>query len=136
VAAALAAEDLDGEAERLGGLRDRLLEQLVAGLGDRVRVNGSLEHRLAGNLSVCLAGVDGRALVAQLDEQGIAVSTGSACSRGITPSHVLRAIGRSEQEAWEAVRIGLGRWTTEAEIDAAAGAIVEAAHALTLRRVA
>jgi cysteine desulfurase len=129
-AAALAQEEMGEEAGRLAALRDELLDQLVAGLGDRVRVNGSLQHRLPGNLSVCIAGVDGRELVRWLDGRGIAVSTGSACSRGITPSHVLRALGRSEQEAWEAVRIGLGRGTTTVEIEVVSSAIVEAAHEL------
>jgi cysteine desulfurase len=133
-AAALAQEQEGEEAERLAALRDELLDQLVAGLGDRVRVNGSLQRRLAGNLSVCIAGVDGRELVRWLDGQGIAVSTGWAYSRGITPSHVLRTLARSEQEAWEAVQIGLGRGTTAVEIEAMASAVVEAAHELRADR--
>jgi cysteine desulfurase len=133
-AAALAQEEIGEEAERLAALRDELLDRLVAGLGDRVRVNGSVRHRLPGNLSVCIAGVDGRELVRALDGQGVAVSTGSACSRGITPSHVLRAIGRTEREAWEAIRIGLGRWTTGHEIRAANEVIVAVVRGLDAGR--
>jgi cysteine desulfurase len=132
-AAELALVELEGEAARLAELRDHLLAMLVDELGDRLHVNGSLDHRLPGNLSICIDGIDGRHLVAQLDARGISVSTGSACSRGITPSHVLRAIGHTEEQVWSAIRIGLGRATTLEEIETAAAAIVDAVHEPALR---
>jgi cysteine desulfurase len=127
VAAAIATAERDTEAARVGALRGYLLELLVAGLGPRrVQVNGSMRSRLPGNLSICIDSASGGELVRQLDAQGIALSTGSACSKGITPSHVLRAIGRSEREARSAIRMGLGRWTTTEEIQIVAAAIVGA----------
>lgn len=120
-AAELAQREAVDEARRVAALRDRLR----SALGDRFRVNGSMQERLPGNLSVCIEGVDGRALVERLDARGIACSTGSACSTGKEPSHVLLAIGHSEGEARSAVRFGLGRWTTTAEVDHAARAILE-----------
>ncbi len=133
-AAAIAAAEGDEEAARMGGLRDYLLELLVGGLGGRVQVNGSMRSRLPGNLSVCIDSASGGELVRQLDAQGIAVSTGSACSKGIKPSHVLLALGRSEREARSAIRIGLGRWTAPEEIQTAAAAIVGAVQEQDARR--
>lgn len=132
-AAALAVTEMEAEAAQIGNLRDYLLALLVSELGDRLHVNGSIAHRLPGNLSICIDGIDGRRLVSQLDARGISVSTGSACSRGITPSHVLRAIGHTEEQAWSALRIGLGRGTTSTDITWAAAEIVEAVHEATLR---
>ena len=103
------------EGRRLGGLRDRLLEGLRGRLQD-VRVNGSLEHRLPHNLHVSFDGVEGEALLMALGD--LAVSTGSACSSGSqAASHVLEAIGATSQGAGAAIRFGLGRTTTAAEID-------------------
>jgi cysteine desulfurase len=120
-AAELARQERAAEALRVGALRDRLL----GALGSRVHVNGSLPHRLPGNLSVCFPGSDGRALVEALDARGVACSTGSACSRGVEPSHVLLALGHTADEARSAVRFGLGRWTTAAEVDQAARIVLE-----------
>src|SRR6185369_5520621 len=106
------------EAARVGALRDRLQHQLQEALGD-VRVNGSLEHRLPGNLNMTFAGVSAASLLMSLPE--IALSTGSACtSATVEPSHVLRALGLSTREAKASVRFGLGRFTTEEEVDYAA----------------
>jgi cysteine desulfurase len=132
-AAELAVMEMAAEAERVGEFRDHLLAMLEGELGDRLHVNGSLEQRLPGNLSVCIAGIDGRRLVELLDARGVCVSTGSACSRGITPSHVLRAIGHTEEQAWSAIRIGLGRGTTLEEVETAAAEIVAAVRAPALR---
>jgi cysteine desulfurase len=125
MAAEIASYEGPAEAARVGALRDRLRARLRAGLGARVQVNGSLHHRLAGNLSVRLEGADGRAIVEALDARGVACSTGSACSTGKEPSHVLLAMDRSEAEARSALRFGLGRWTTVEEVDYAARALVE-----------
>jgi len=127
-ACAIAAAEMAAEAERLGELRDRLLAALAADL-DGLRVNGSLEHRLAGNLNVSFSGIDAEALLMSLPE--IALSTGSACSSAaVEPSHVLRAIGLPEELARASVRFGLGRFNTAEEIDYAAGRIVEAVKRL------
>lgn len=121
-AAALAAQEGPEEARRLRGLRERLWARLRA---PGVRANGDLEARLPGNTSVCVD-VLGRPLVEAMDRRGVACSTGSACSTGRTPSHVLLALGRTPREALSGVRFGLGRRTTETEIDEAARVFHEA----------
>jgi cysteine desulfurase len=127
-ACSIAAGEMAGEAGRLGQLRRRLLERVQSGI-DRIGVNGSMEHRLAGNLNLRFGGIDAEALLMSLPE--IALSTGSACSSAsVEPSHVLRALGLSEAEARASVRFGLGRFNTEEEIEYAAGRIVEAVRML------
>ncbi len=113
-------------AERLGALRQQLWAGLQA-LGD-VALNGALAPRLAHNLNVTVEGVDGQQLH-QLLRRQLAVSSGSACSQG-SPSHVLAALGRSRQQAAASIRFGLGRGSTEAEIDLALAAVTEAVIAL------
>ncbi len=113
-------------AERLGGLRDRLLQELLA-LGG-LTVNGAASPRLAHNLNVTVQGVDGAALH-RLLRRSIAVSSGSACSQG-SPSHVLAALGRSRAEAAASIRFGLGRSTSAAEIELAVAAVAEAVASL------
>ncbi|HET6224539.1 MAG TPA: hypothetical protein VFE11_20350, partial [Dongiaceae bacterium] len=77
---------------------------------------GDAERRLPGNLNLCFPGIDGQALVAVLPE--LSVSLGSACtSAAVEPSYVLRALGLSDDLANASIRIGLGRFTSEAEID-------------------
>ncbi|NQV10736.1 MAG: cysteine desulfurase [Cyanobacteria bacterium] len=125
-AAELAEADRESRRVRLGGLRDQLLARLLA-LGG-VRLNGSLEARLAHNLNLSFDGVDGNRLHSLLRRR-LAVSGGSACSSG-NPSHVLAALGRSRAEAAASIRFGLGRSTTAAEIDAAAAAVIESVEAL------
>ena len=106
---------LPEESRRLAGLRDRLLAGLRSGL-DGVRVNGSLERRLPHNLHVSFEGIEGEALLMTLGD--LAVSTGSACSSGSqAPSHVLQAINAVGPGAGASIRFGLGRWTTDAEVD-------------------
>jgi cysteine desulfurase len=106
------------EGTRLGALRDRLLQGLKARI-DGITVNGSVEHRLPQNLHVSFAGVDAESLVIAIGD--IAVSTGSACSSAsATPSHVLAAIQDAEAASAASIasiRFGLGRFTTEEEID-------------------
>jgi cysteine desulfurase len=111
----LARQVLPEESRRLAAMRDRLLAGLRGAL-DGVRVNGSLERRLPHNLHVSFEGVEGEALLMAIGD--IAVSTGSACSSGSqAPSHVLLAIGATGENAGASIRFGLGRWTTDAEID-------------------
>ena len=126
-ACALAMTEATEEAARLNALGLRLRETLVRGLGRRVQLNGPPvgPSRLPGNLSLSIDGVDGRVLVPRLDARGIACQTGSACNRGLKPSHVLQAIGWPETDAFKGLRLGLGRWTTQDEVDQAAQALLE-----------
>jgi cysteine desulfurase len=123
-ACAICAEVMEEEAERVRRLRDRLMERLEAGLGPIV-INGSMERRLAGNLNVAFPGVDSDSLLLSLPD--VAFSTGSACSSAtVEPSHVLKALGSGDELARSSVRFGLGRYTTEEEIDYAAERVVQA----------
>jgi len=128
VACALAACEMGGEAARLEGLRDRLLAALTAGL-DGVALNGDPRRRIPGNLNLSFAGIDAEALIAALPE--VALSTGSACSSAsVEPSYVLRALGLSEERAGSSLRIGLGRFTSEAEVERAARSLIDAVKRL------
>jgi cysteine desulfurase len=127
-AAAICAGEIEGEAARTRSLRDRLLAHLQAGL-DGVRVNGSMARRLPANLNLGFPGIKADALLTALPE--IALSTGSACSSAAPePSHVLRALGLTEAEARSSVRFGLGRTTTEDEVDYVAERVIAAVHLL------
>jgi len=122
-AVSLAVAEQPSEALRLGALRDRLLSRLRERAGD-VLLNGAASERLAGNLNVAFAGTDADALIARLPE--LALSTGSACSSvKPEPSHVLVALGLAPARIKSSLRIGLGRFTTEAEVDLAAQRIAE-----------
>jgi cysteine desulfurase len=114
-ACAIGMAEMAEEGRRVARLRDRLLEGLTAALGG-VTVNGSMAARLPNNLHVSIAGIDGQALIVGLGD--IAVSSGSACtSASGEPSHVLSAIFGSTPVPPAAIRFGLGRQTTEEEID-------------------
>lgn len=127
-ACALCAGEMAEESVRLGALRDRLRQQLEDGL-EAVTVNGSLEHRLPGNLNVSFAGVNAETLLMSLPE--VALSTGSACSSAVAePSHVLRALGIGEDLAHSSVRFGLGRSNTAEEIDFVAQRVIESVKRL------
>jgi cysteine desulfurase len=127
-ACAICAREMPEEAARLAAWRDRLLERITASL-DGVAVNGSMAHRLAANLNLSFAGVDAESLLMALPD--IALSTGSACTSGTPePSHVLRALGVSEELAHSSVRIGLGRFNTEEELDHVAHRLIESVKKL------
>jgi cysteine desulfurase len=113
-AAAIARDVMPEESRRLAQLRGRLLNGLEERVGDIV-VNGTLHARLPGNLNVSFPGVDGEALLISLCED-VAVSSGAACTAA-EPSHVLTAMGRPTELALATLRFGLGRWTTEEEVD-------------------
>ena len=120
----IAQGEMTAEAVRLTNLRDRLLDALMARLPD-VRVNGSADRRIPGNLNLSFAGIDAEALMQAMP--GLSVSSASACmSASVEPSYVLRALGLSDAAARGAVRFGLGRPTTESNIDAAAEMIIAA----------
>ncbi len=122
-AAELAVAEREAEAARVLALRERLRRGLEAGL-DLLTVNGSLEHRLPGNLNVSFAYVEGEALMMAIKD--VAVSSGSACtSASLEPSYVLRAMGVSDDLAHSSIRFGLGRFTTEEEVDHVVKLVVE-----------
>ena len=122
-AAELAREELESEAARLTALRQRLFDGLAKEL-DHLHVNGSLEHRVPGNLNVSFAFVEGEALMMNIKD--VAVSSGSACtSASLEPSYVLRALGVEEEMAHSSIRFGLGRFTTEEEVDFVVKLVVE-----------
>jgi len=126
-AAAICSIEMAGEAARTRTLRDRLLARIQTGL-EGVLVNGSMEHRLPGNLNLRFAEVNADALLTTLPD--IALSTGSACSSASPePSHVLRALGLNEAQARSSVRFGLGR-TTEEEVDYVADRVIDAVRVL------
>jgi cysteine desulfurase len=119
----LAAAELESEAIRLTALRNRLQAKLEAGI-DRVRVNGSQQQRLPGNLNMTFEHVDSETLMMGLKD--VALSSGSACtSAKIEPSHVLRALGLDEEAAHSSIRFGLGRFNTEEEVDYVAERLVD-----------
>ena len=129
VACRIAGDEMAGEAVRLRGLRDRLMDGLTARL-DGVFVNGGMARRIPGNLNLSFAGVEAQALMEAMPD--VAVSTGSACtSAAVEPSYVLRAIGLDDARADGSIRFGVGRFTTEAEIDHVIDAVVE--HVIALR---
>src|SRR5205085_10506381 len=108
----------EAESARLTALRERLRERICAPLGD-VRVNGHPTNRIPGNLSLSFHGVDGSALLMAL--RPLAVSSGSACtSAEPKPSHVPASLGLPDALAQATIRYGLGRSTTEQDVDAAA----------------
>jgi cysteine desulfurase len=111
----LAKAGMAEETARLTALRSRLLEGLSKKL-DLLVINGSMEHRLPGNLNVSFAYVEGEALMMAIKD--VAVSSGSACtSASLEPSYVLRATGVEEDMAHSSIRFGLGRFNTEEEVD-------------------
>jgi cysteine desulfurase len=127
-AAAIAGAEMAGEAVRLRTLRDRLQENLMRRVGG-LTVNGDSEHRLAGNLNLSFPGLSAPELIEACPT--IAMSTGSACtSATVEPSYVLRALGLPDERANASIRLGLGRFTTAAEVDFAVDALAAAAARL------
>lgn len=121
-ACAIAQREMADEAVRLEGLRKRFYDRITAALPE-VYLNGDAEHRIPGNLNLSFAYVEGEGLMMGI--KGLSVSSGSACtSASLEPSYVLRALGVEEEMAHTSLRIGLGRYTTEAEVDAAVEQIV------------
>ena len=119
----LAKEEMQEEHQRVLALRNRLLE----GLKDieEVYVNGDIDHRVAGNLNISFNFVEGESLMMALRD--LAVSSGSACtSASLEPSYVLRALGLNDELAHSSLRITVGRFTEEEEIDYAIEKIREA----------
>jgi cysteine desulfurase len=114
-AAELCRLEMAAESERLRGLRERLNQKLHEGL-DEIYINGSMERRLPHNLNISFAYVEGESLLMGIND--VAVSSGSACtSASLEPSYVLKALGAGDDLAHSSIRFGLGRWTTEEEVD-------------------
>ena len=127
-AAQIARESLESEAARTRELRDRLLQRLTGHVAD-LHVNGSLEQRLPNNLNVSFPGVSGEALLVGIGD--ICVSAGSACSSGSEePPYVLKALGLEPDLARASIRFGLGRYTTEEEVDYAADKVASVVRQL------
>lgn len=120
----IAEAEMDVEVRRLSQLRDRLFSGIDERL-EGVRLNGPRESRLPNNLNLAFEGVDGESLLMELDD--LAVSSGSACtSESPRPSHVLQAMGLPDRLAAASLRFGLGRWTSEDEVDYAADRVAAA----------
>ena len=112
----MACSEMDAKAEKLAAMRDHIKEGLLK-IHDS-RLNGDPVDRLPGNLNVSFAGIDGQSMLFDLDLEGIAASSGSACASGsLDPSHVLLAMGLPYEMAHGSLRISLGRYNTMAEAD-------------------
>ncbi len=113
----LAYENLDEHNEKLSKLRNYLIEKIQSNI-ENVRLNGHPIHRLPGNVNMCFKFIEGESLLLSLDMEGIAGSSGSACTSGsLDPSHVLLAIGLPHEIAHGSLRLSLGDFNTEEEID-------------------
>jgi cysteine desulfurase len=122
----LAQAEMAAESKRIGGLRDRLLHGLLGAIPG-LQVNGSLAARIPGNLNITFPAVPAAELMQRVPD--LCVSTGSACSSAtIEPSYVLRAMGLSDDAANRTLRIGIGRFTSPADVDYTVAALA-AAHA-------
>ena len=119
----LARKVMPEESKRMAFLRDKLRAKLEAGL-DEVFINGSMEHRLPGNLNMSFLYVEGESLLMGIND--VAVSSGSACtSATLEPSYVLKALGLGDDLAHSSIRFGIGRFSTEEEIDYVADKLVD-----------
>jgi len=106
-----------GNLGKIKNLRDKLISGVLEKIPNSY-LNGSRENRLPNNANFSFKGAEGEAIVMALDQEGIASSTGSACSSGsLEPSHVILALGLNNQLAHGSLRLTLGRYTTEQEID-------------------
>lgn len=126
MAAALedAVEHMEERNNHIKKLRDKMLDKLLQIEG--AHLNGSLENRVTSNINIRFDGVSGSRLVTLCDLYGICISAGSACNEGrATPSHVLKAIWLSDEEALSSIRITIGHQNTEEEIDTAANIIIK-----------
>jgi cysteine desulfurase len=121
-------QEMATEAVYLTGLRDRLKNKLESSL-DYVHVNGSMEHRLPGNLNMSFLYVEGESLLMGIND--VAVSSGSACtSATLEPSYVLKALGLGDDVAHSSIRFGLGRFNTQAEVDYVAEKVIDVVQKL------
>jgi cysteine desulfurase len=128
VAAEIAQAEMPAESARLLALRERLRQGIQSRVTDTF-INGSMEHRLPGNLNISFAYVEGEGMLMGLKD--VAVSSGSACtSASLEPSYVLRALGVDEELAHTSIRFGLGRFNTEEEVDYVSKIVVDKVNKL------
>jgi cysteine desulfurase len=119
----IARVEMADEAAKLAKLRDKLKAKLESEL-DYIHVNGTMEHRLPGNLNMSFVYVEGESLLMGIND--IAVSSGSACtSATLEPSYVLKALGLGDDVAHSSIRFGLGRFNSEAEVDYVSGKVID-----------
>ena len=124
----LAEQEMEEERRRVLALRNRLQTGILSQL-THVTVNGDLHHRLAGNLNISFDFVEGESMMMAIKD--VAVSSGSACtSASLEPSYVLRALGVSDEQAHTSIRFGLGRFSTEEEVDFVIETVVKAVNRL------
>jgi cysteine desulfurase len=124
----IAQAEMEAEGRRQLAMRERLQKKFESSL-DYVFVNGSLEHRLPGNLNMSFVYVEGESLLMGIND--IAVSSGSACtSATLEPSYVLKALGLGDDVAHSSIRFGLGRFNTEAEVDYVADKLIDVVQKL------
>lgn len=127
----LAVAEMPRESPRQAALRDRLIRRVLAEAPGAV-LNGHPVRRLPNNANFSFPGLEGEMLLLNLDLEGVAASSGSACTAGaIEPSHVLKALGVPYDRTVSAVRLTLGRHTTEAEIDSAAATLTRIVYRLS-----
>lgn len=112
-----AVKDIPAKQKYVSNLRDQLAKGIVEGI-PKVRINGSMEHRLCGNLNVSFEGIEGESILLMLDFNGICASSGSACTSGsLDPSHVLLAIGLPHEIAHGSLRLSLAETNTQEDVD-------------------
>jgi cysteine desulfurase len=127
-ACAIAGKEMAEETARLTYLRDKLKAKLESSL-EETYINGTMEHRLPGNLNISFAYVEGESLLMGIND--VAVSSGSACtSATLEPSYVLKALGLGDDLAHTSIRFGIGRFNTEEEIDYTADKIISVVNKL------
>ena len=120
--------EMPQESVRIAALRDRLKDKLTTAL-DQVFINGSMEHRLPGNLNISFLYVEGESLLMGIND--VAVSSGSACtSATLEPSYVLKSLGLGDDVAHSSIRFGIGRFNTETEVDYVANRLIEVVNKL------
>jgi cysteine desulfurase len=127
-ACAISKAEMPEESERTAFLRDRLKDRLLADL-DEACINGTMDSRLPNNLNMSFAYVEGEALLMGVND--VAVSSGSACtSATLEPSYVLKALGAGDDLAHSSIRFGLGRFSTEEEVDYVAARVIDVVRKL------
>ncbi len=128
VAAEIALEEMEEEFSRIKNLRDRFLKRIRSEVKD-IYINGDEDQRYPGNLNISFAYIEGESMILAIKD--LAVSSGSACtSSSLEPSYVLRALGVDVELAHTSIRFGIGRFTTQEEIDFAADLIISSVNKL------
>ena len=121
--------EMDEDERAIATKRDKLQSQLMKGIPELI-VNGDIHNRLAGNLHVSIPGVPNSAVIARVRHK-LAISTGSACTSGVEePSHVLTAMGLSDDAVEGSLRIGLGKFTTDEDIGKASEMLIAEVKAI------